>query len=187
MVERLSEPRRSTVRARFADARRRLEAAGLVDTLRCTAAWSEGDGRSVGLAYFRLGIPCPFLEEESCSIYADRPLGCREYLVTSAAEHCARPSAETVACVKLPFKVWTAVARFDDVPPGAKVIRWVPLILALDWTAAHPDGATPRPGPELLREFFDHVTGKEPPQQRPGTLPREPDLLSLSCHQESRS
>ena len=39
--------------------------------------------RILGREYFQLGIPCPFLEEESCSIYHDRPITCREYLVTS--------------------------------------------------------------------------------------------------------
>jgi Fe-S-cluster containining protein len=36
-------------------------------------------------------MPCPFLEDESCSIHPDRPLVCREYLVTSPAELCAGP------------------------------------------------------------------------------------------------
>lgn len=186
LVERLSEPRRSAVRARFAEACSRLEAADLLDKLQCPAVWSDGDGRSIGLAYFHLGIPCPFLEEESCSIYADRPLGCREYLVTSPAGDCARPTSESVACVPLPFKVWTAVARFDDVAPAARFIRWVPLILALDWAEAHPDDTTLRPGPELLREFFDHVTEKESPRQRPGAWPRDPGSPLASNDQESR-
>ncbi len=41
--------------------------------------------------YFHLGIACPFLEDESCSIHADRPISCREYLVTSPAVNCADP------------------------------------------------------------------------------------------------
>jgi Fe-S-cluster containining protein len=186
VVERLSEPRRSTVRARFAEARRRLEAAGLSEKLLYPDRWSDGEGRSIGLAYFRLGIPCPFLEEESCSLYADRPIACREYLVTSPADNCARPTSESVACVKLPFKVWTAIARFDDVPPSARFIRWVPLILALDWAEAHSDETTPRPGPDWLREFFDHVTGKRPPLAQPVPLPRDPDSFLPSSDQEPR-
>jgi hypothetical protein len=33
--------------------------------------------------YFLQGVACPFLEAESCGIHPDRPLACREYLVTS--------------------------------------------------------------------------------------------------------
>ena len=186
-IERFSEPRRSAVRARFTEARRRLEAAGLSEKLLHPDRWSDGEGRSIGLAYFRLGIPCPFLEEESCSLYADRPIACREYLVTSPADNCARPTSESVACVKLPFKVWTAVARFDDLPPSARFIRWVPLILASDWAEAHRAEPALCPGPDLLREFFDHVTGKRPPRAQPVPIPRDPDSLLPWSDQESRS
>jgi Fe-S-cluster containining protein len=174
LVERLPEPRRGRVRARFAGARRRLEEAGLLGKLLHPEQWTDGEGRVLGQDYFRQGIPCPFLEEESCTLYADRPLACREYLVTSPAEHCARPTAETVACVTLPFKIWTAIARFDKVPPSGRFIRWVPLVLAVDWVEAHPDEPSLRSGPDLLREFFDHVTGKRHPRTQPAPLPRDP-------------
>jgi Fe-S-cluster containining protein len=110
------------------------------------------------MQYFRQGIPCPFLEEESCSIYPDRPIACREYLVTSPPEHCAEPATDAVRGVQLPLKVWTALARFDKVLPSAQTIRWVPLILAPDWAAENPEEADPRPGPELARELFDYLT-----------------------------
>lgn len=180
LVESLPEPRQETVRARFAAARDRLEKAGLLERLRHPDGWSDGEGRSIGQAYFREGIPCPFLEEESCSIYGDRPIGCREYLVTSPADNCARPTAETVARVKLPLKVWTAIARFDEVPPRSHFIRWVPLILAPAWAEAHPDEPASRPGPEMLREFFDHLTGKRHPQRGSESSPFDPTLVAAS-------
>ena len=160
LIEELPEPRRSEVRARFTDARHRLEQAGLLEKLLHPEDWTNGEGRSLGIGYFQQGIACPFLVEESCSIHADRPVACREYLVTSPAEDCARPTAETVRCVKLPLKVWTAVARFDEVPASARFIRWVPLILAPVWAETHAEEPAPRPGPELLRELFDHLTSK---------------------------
>src|SRR5262249_50959750 len=139
IVAELPEPRRSEVTARFAAARQRLAESGMLERLERRDEWAEGASREVGLEYFRLGIACPFLEEESCSIHPERPVACREYLVTSPAEECARPSPEGVRMVKMPMKVWTALARFDPVPAGARMIRWVPLILALDWADAHPD------------------------------------------------
>lgn len=161
LIDGLPEPRRTEIRARFAEARRRLEEAGLLEKLLSRDRWTDGEGGSFGLRYFQQGIPCPFLEAESCSIYADRPVACREYLVTSPAENCARPTAETVECVKLPLKMWTAVARFDEAPPPARFIRWVPLILALEWAEEHAEEPPLRPGPDLLRELFEYLTGRQ--------------------------
>jgi Fe-S-cluster containining protein len=166
VLESLPEPRRAEIRARFAAARQRLDEAGLLKHLDQRADWKNEDFQARGLAYFRLGIACPFLEEESCSIYADRPVTCREYLVTSPAEHCANPTRETIQSVAFPLKVLPGLARFDPVPPTARYVRWVPLILAPDWAEAHPDEAPARPGPEVLRELFDHLADKERDKQQ---------------------
>lgn len=171
LVAGFSEPRRSTIRARFAEAGRRLEEAGLAERLRHPETLTGDAIRPFGLRYFEQGIPCPFLEDESCSIYEDRPVACREYLVTSPAEHCARPSAETIQCVNLAARVSTAIARLSAGPnalPGA----WVPLILALEWAEHHPGLPPPRSGPEWLRAFFQALTGRElPPPPAPGASP----------------
>src|SRR5262249_44693347 len=111
LVNSLPEPRRSQICARFAEARHRLEKAGLLEKLLHPENWPKDERQATGTWYFEQGIACPFLEKESCSIYADRPIACREYLVTSPAEHCAHPSAETVRCVKMPLKFGTALAR----------------------------------------------------------------------------
>jgi Fe-S-cluster containining protein len=162
LVEGFPEPRRSTILARFAEARRRLEEAGLLDMLLRPDAFSDDQLRPLALDYFGRGVPCPFLEDESCSIYEERPIACREYLVTSPAEHCAKPSAETVHCVKLAAKVSRALNRIGQDSAG-RFVRWVPLILAIEWAEGHPDELPSRTGPEWLREFFEHLTGGEIP------------------------
>lgn len=156
LVDALAEPRRSEIRRRFAEALRRFDEAGLLGTLRQVDTLDRARRRRLGLDYFLARIPCPFLEEESCSIHPDRPIACREYLVTSPAEYCANPR-DNIEGVELPTHVWTAVARFDPPRPGAESIRWVPLILALEWAEAHPEGPPPRPGPELLRELIERI------------------------------
>jgi Fe-S-cluster containining protein len=160
LVEAMPEPRRLEIRARFTAALQRLDAAGLLEQLRARDGWEPGRHRQVGLAYFRQGIPCPFLEDESCSIHPDRPLACREYLVTSPAEFCADPKVDQVEGVKLPTSIWSAVARLDPVPPGQKSIRWVPLVLALEWAEAHPEPSPARPAAQLFEQFFENVTRK---------------------------
>ena len=49
--------------------------------------------------YFQLGIPCPFLENNACSIYSQRPFVCREYQVNSSPLLCADPYNENIARV----------------------------------------------------------------------------------------
>ena len=114
LVEALPKPRSSVIHSRFSRARLRLEQAGLLERLRTPASWTTEGFRTLALDYLALGIVCPFLEEESCSIYPDRPITCREFLVTSPARFCSAPTAETVEVVQLPLRVCAAVARYDS-------------------------------------------------------------------------
>src|SRR4029079_16779549 len=85
LVAQMPEPRRQEMLRRFAAAKERLQEAGLWESL------SRRQGVTplpIGMQYFRLGIPCPFLEDESCSIHKERPLTCRAFLVVTPAENC---------------------------------------------------------------------------------------------------
>src|SRR5690242_288278 len=120
LVAALPEPRQAQVRGRFAEVVRRLGAAGLLGRLRDPGPESGEQLRPLGLDYFLQGVACPFLEDESCSIHRDRPLACREYLVTSPAAECARPTPEAVRCVPLPARASDALRAVDrEAPAGA--------------------------------------------------------------------
>jgi Fe-S-cluster containining protein len=159
LVNELPEPRRSEVRARFSAARARLAETGLLELLVDPRRIAQ-TGESLAIEYFQQAIACPFLEAESCTIHEERPLACREYLVTSEAEHCSRPSAATVRCVKMPAEASAALLRLESTSPDYAA-RWVTLTLALDWAEDHPDATPERPGPELVRDFFDQLGGKK--------------------------
>ena len=168
LVDHLPPQRQSHIRERFAEARRRLAENGLLEKLLHPEDWAEGEGWSIAMSYFRLGIACPFLENEACSIHPDRPVKCREYLVTSPAEHCREPNAETIRPVELPFQMWTAMARLENASSTKEKVRWVPLILSLAWAAADAQDRSPTPDHEILREFFDYLSigrKKEPPSE----------------------
>lgn len=160
LVQTMPEPRRTQVLARFQDALRRLAEAGLLEKLHHQERWHTEGYTEFGLEYFHLGIPCPFLEEESCSIHPDRPVTCREFLVTSPAENCRNPTAETVKSVRLPMRVGPALALFSTLDSAPQFVRWVPLVLALEWAAEHADPPAVQTGPELLGQFLEHLTGK---------------------------
>ncbi len=157
LVDELPEPRRSEIRGRFAEARRRLSEAGLLPSLLRPEEWTPDEYRSLASRYFQERLACPFLEEESCSIHPDRPITCREYLVTSPAENCARPTPETISRVRLPLRVVNALARVDVPPTRPFLESWVPLVLAPEWADTHSDQSPPRSGPEWLRELFRHL------------------------------
>jgi Fe-S-cluster containining protein len=165
LVAGMPEPRRLEIVARFAAARRKLEANGFWQKLTNRHAWAENDVSAIGVEYFQLGIPCPFLEGESCSIHRDRPLTCREYLVTSPAENCANPSADSIDLVPLPAKVWLSAARCENNPAEQqRYVNWVPLIQALDWAAVNSVSPPEKPGPDLFRQLVEGLanTSNEP-------------------------
>lgn len=166
-VESLPEPRRSTILARFADAERWLAEAGLFDRLMFPERFSMEELTPTPMQYFRLGIACPFLEDESCSIYEERPLVCREYLVTSPAEYCASPD-ERVAAVCVPLKSSEALARLDGTE-GVRFVKRVPLTLALRFAAENTEAEASRTGPESLGEFLGHLEATRATQAQRAT------------------
>jgi Fe-S-cluster containining protein len=162
LIEHLPEPRRSAVQARFAAARQRLHEAGLLADLEAPRPFGPGETVPHGEAYFALGMACPFLEEESCSIYDDRPLICREYVVVSPPENCARPRWTGVEVLRSPLQVWRAFSR-AAAPRADGRLEWVPLVLAPQWAQTHPEESTSRTGPELLQALFAELTGQSVP------------------------
>jgi hypothetical protein len=116
------------------------------------------DGFELNRRYMALSLPCPFLEDESCSIHPDRPVTCREYLVTLPAEHCADPSPEKVRRIPLRAHVSRALAEIDT-HDGRGI--WIPLVLSLDWSEAHRDDpVAQRPSAEWIDEVLRKMTGR---------------------------
>ncbi len=145
LVESMPEPRRSTIRQRFADAIEKVKAAGMIDRI----DGSNERDKDTGVAYFRLGIPCPFLEDESCSIYHDRPVVCREYLVTSPPENCAALVPGKIAGVPLPAQPMRALMRLEA-DRG-----WTSLTYALLRAEQSPPLKPRGDGPKILRDFVE--------------------------------
>lgn len=156
VVADLPPKRRKEIRRRFRSATRALADEDMADKSR--DGWRLGvdeDREKLALDYFNLGIACPFLESEACSIHRDRPLSCREFLVTSPAENCASPNPETVESVDLPARLSYLAYCFSD-GEGQGDSHWFPLTLALEWYEEHRDDPEPvRPGHEMLRSVLE--------------------------------
>jgi Fe-S-cluster containining protein len=156
LVACLPEPRRTEIRARFAAARQRFAQAGLEERLLHFNECTRSELEQLSREYFALQVSCPFLEDEVCSIYADRPLLCRQYVVVSPPERCSEPGQGGVRGLILPANLAHIIGQLGQTPPPEPT-RWIVLPEALAWAEAHPDEAPPRPGPEILREVLQKV------------------------------
>lgn len=165
VVEGMPEEAQAVMRERFDSALQRLRESGLEDRAMNYHRLSEDEIRSMTHDYFELGIPCPFLEDESCTIHPFRPLVCREYLVISSPDHCATLAEEHIRRLQFPVSIASAFAGMDGVSaPGENI--YLPLILALQWSTAHAGEVELRPGPEWVQTFFKDLSGTDIPAPR---------------------
>ena len=158
LVSEMPEARRTEILERFQRAVEAFRQAGLYDRMRELGGMEDRTERAkLGLEYFAVGVPCPFLEDQSCGIYEDRPLRCREYLVTSPPEHCAQPTAETVKGLRMPL--FPARALYNFGPGDGRQRRVViPLIAVLDWVESQPEEELPlAPAHQVLRNFLEDL------------------------------
>lgn len=172
LVAAMPEPRQQAVRARFAEALAALAAKGLDVRVNRLRAKPGSRAAEVGLAWFAAGVACPFLEEEACSIHPERPLACRQYLVTSDPAHCAAPKGATVAGLEVPSRPSTALLLLDQAETG---IPWLPLTWALEFHEGTTEPAPRRTAPDILQEFFARLKPPAPePANAPGPAKRKP-------------
>lgn len=163
VVDSMPMPRRGEVLGRFEAARAELAVSGMLERLSAPEKTDESSRRVLGIDYFRHGIACPFLEQESCSIYAERPLACREYLVTSPPEHCAQPTPEGIKCLPIAARVSHALRKLEASQQPRRS-PWVPLIIALDWASQDVEPKPVANGSAQIESLFQLIgaTTSEP-------------------------
>ena len=162
IVENMPEPGRSDFRERFDEAAQRLKDSGIMDQAMNYHRLAPAEIKSMATDYFKLGIACPFLEDESCSIHAFRPLICREYLVISSPDHCASLDEENIKRLKIPVSVASTFAGMDGVKTEGEN-QFIPLVMAMEWTEEHTGEVQYRPGPKWVQTFFEDLSGSEIP------------------------
>lgn len=108
--------------------------------------------------YWQLQIPCPFLESGACSIYAFRPLLCRQYLVSSPPENCALSflADHLIKRIPISYDLASAAASFDG--HAAQPTRAVPLPAILMVNGLLEGFPRPKlPAKTMLTGFLHHV------------------------------
>ncbi|MEP7211641.1 MAG: YkgJ family cysteine cluster protein [Acidobacteriota bacterium] len=167
LVQSMPEPRRTAIKQRFAGAVEHFGNIGWFDDAKQRAELTPTESReeatrnmvAMAMRYFYEGVPCPFLENESCSIHESRPLSCREYLVTSPAENCAKPTAETVRVIEMFVKA-SASLRLTTRTGQLDELGFVPLIRALEIAGTFPEKFEEKTGRQWMAEFFDDLTSR---------------------------
>ncbi|OGR35472.1 MAG: hypothetical protein A2051_07235 [Desulfovibrionales bacterium GWA2_65_9] len=130
----LPTDQQTRVSARFQAGLERLESAGLVPELYAAFTREFHDVKRLAemqAAYWELAIPCPFLDDSACGIYAERPLVCRQFAMTSPPAACQAPFSAGTTLVKVlpPLDLAGAAAAFDG--QLAHQSRVLPLLFCL--------------------------------------------------------
>lgn len=154
VIDALPADDKARIEARFDAATAKAADAGLLGPLTATL---DGAPFEHNRAWFAARIPCPFLGDAGdCTIYAARPLACREFLVSTDPAACS-DAPETVRPVPLLARLaraLTAVSRdtWPDAPDR------IPLLLAPGWARARADQAKAQAsGVSLLKRLLSDL------------------------------
>ena len=176
LVESMPEPRRSEIKERFNAAYDFFDNLGWFDDFRTEYLRKKTPSemtKAIGLAhdYFGQNVPCPFLENEMCSIHTQRPVSCREYLVTSSPKNCANLDGKNIEMVTLPVKPTKSlnkVARTDEGKRSGQLL----LIQALRYAEEHPEAFPEKTGEQWMADFFGNLANEQQPPPPPNIKKR---------------
>lgn len=156
-VRSLPPERREALEKRFRIIKEAMKRRGLIERL--DKIEDTGEHKILGGEYFQMGLPCPFLEDNSCSIHLMRPFSCREYNVISPPELCQDPINNEIKTVRISRSMMVAMARLAG-ELYQRPLLTVPLALALDWARQHESfGKQTWPGIWLFEKMMEVATG----------------------------
>ena len=160
-IGQLPADRQTRVNDRLAETISTLKGEGLLDRLlemaRTTTPLSDEALDPINRAYYRLKLPCPFLENELCSIYEARPAACRELLVTSPATLCDNIADNPVRSLPVPMRIGTVLGLVWATLTNSNP-RLIPLPLALDWAKEHQrEAGRTWTGSALIDQLLDKM------------------------------
>lgn len=143
VVEAMPREQRRAVKKRFEKVVALMEKAGLIDReappgraeLLSAAAGVSAQWDDASRRYYEGKIACPFLEGGACSVYAERPMVCREYYVTTPVALC-EALAKGIRSVPRPVRMSEAVTDLTNEALGRDDMA-IPLPLALEWAGVN--------------------------------------------------
>jgi len=157
-LQAMPDDKRSRIEARIDHTLEQLQQTGLADQLEQIPAGPKG--RAIVLDYFAAQLPCPFLEEESCQVYEQRPFACRDLLVASDPKHCEDPGAGQVRRIPVFLDMGRAVRSLSAAAFGDITLQ-MPLPVAISWAREHDEllGTVAR-GVDLVKGLISALAGQ---------------------------
>lgn len=158
LVSAMSESRQEELLTRIVGAEEVLEGLG-IDAFSLTDT-QEQSVRQLLVQYHRSGVRCPFLENEACGIYSSRPASCREYLVSSPPENCAKIGEAVVTRIPLSIRMAHALAGVAARVLGNEPLL-VPLSFAINWAETNEEiGQRRFDGHMLVNLLLEELSAK---------------------------
>jgi Fe-S-cluster containining protein len=110
--------------------------------------------------YSSLKMSCPFLSNDLCITYDQRPVACREHVVTTAAKLCQEKWSDQALSVAMPVRITDVLsqlsAELESSSPEA-----IMLPLALPWAENNlTRGQRQWPAIEMVERLFEIVRTK---------------------------
>ncbi|HAL45256.1 MAG: hypothetical protein A2Y12_11195 [Planctomycetes bacterium GWF2_42_9] len=103
--------------------------------------------------YGELGIVCPFLTDGICSIYEERPLACREHIVSDTSTSCKKNSKSKPKVVPMQVSVLEALGQLTSELEGTDV-EAIMLPFSLAWAQDNHKRAQRKwPAEEMVQRF----------------------------------
>jgi len=159
MIRTLPLASQQRLQQQFQDIELRLEALDMIEEM-LDPTESNEKTFEITKAYFKLKIPCPFLDNASCSIHPNRPVACREYNVTSPPEYCENPYAHDVVKASMPLPLSAPLSLLTASLTGTRP-QLIPMSLMMRWVQENEALQKQQwPGPELFERFMGHVGKK---------------------------
>lgn len=157
LVSAMSESRQEEVLTRVVAAEEVLEGLG-IDAYSLSNSGDQSV-RQLLVQYHRSGTTCAFLENGGCSIYTSRPASCREYLVTSPAENCAKIGEVVVTRMPISIRMAHALSGVAARVLGSEPML-LPLSFAINWAENNEElGQRRFDGHMLVNMLLEELSG----------------------------
>ena len=157
LIKKMPEPKRSNIVKKFSDAVEHFQKNGWLEKLNTLNSMSNQERLDLATEFFYEGVSCPLLEDGACSIHKDRPLVCREYLVTTPAENCSDPANNPIDRVFFPTALSTPLRDLGKNPEIKASPPFLPLMLSLVWAERFPESSEEKPGKDWMNEFLSYI------------------------------